>query len=409
MKFVCLLVVFLSLFSYESRAQSLYEAVYEPFDGRIVYMSGGKYGYLDSDYSVLCPPVYDKIQPFKKGLSLVRQNGLWGCVDYDLIEIVPCQYDWIYCFYENGWKFFCEKDGYLGMIDDRGNVLLDFIYDDLQGPGNGTIVISLENEKGLADLNGKVIIPPQWLSISYISDGWALVSYETDTMPDGIRYTYINTQGKLMGKEFIYASPFNDGVARVIDEYEESFYINKKGNRIKTQKWEDYSTESSENMICVRMSGKWGYISPKGKVVIRPVWDKAEPFSEDGLAVVMKDSLYGYINRKGKLIIDTVWEDAIEFIDGYAMVSEGGKWGAIDVTGKVCVPVTWNDISRHSEGYFAVSGPDGLWGFVNTEGILVVPCQYKQVELFTDGCAEVWPDDEGESIWINTEGAIICP
>lgn len=42
-----------------------------------------------------------------------------------------------------------------------------------------------------------------------------------------------------------------------------------------------------------------------------------------------------------------------------------------------------------NEGLAPVQYGDGKWGFINTEGTLVIPCKWKRVRSFVNGLARV--------------------
>lgn len=68
------------------------------------------------------------------------------------------------------------------------------------------------------------------------------------------------------------------------------------------------------------------------------------------------DRLYGYIDiRTGKPILEFKWKEALGFKNGYALVKD---------------PNTKK------------------WGLINTQGEVVVPCEYYDLTIFDDGDAE---------------------
>ena len=381
MKRIIIIILCFLLYPFYVEAETVYDAIYEVFNNRRVYLQNGHYGYLDDEGKELCPPIYDKIQPFRNGVSLVRKNGLWGCVNYDLDEVIPCEFNILEYASKNKPRYLGKKNNRWGMVDNNNNVMLDFIYDEIRGEKNGTIILISNENYGLADLDGNIIIIPQWLWMDNMFDGWALIYYEIERSSSDYAYSFIDSKGHIMEHEFEYASSYSNGISVVLDfQQEEEYLINTEGERL-TYNWEGYAPKSSEELIGVYKDGEWGFISTiTGEEIIAPSWDEVEIFSTDGLAAVRKGDLWGYINKLGELVIDTKWDLACDFYNGYAVVSDGEKEGVIDINGRVCVPLVWNEITCCSEGYFAVKNSHGLWGFINTEGTLVIPCHRRVLE-----------------------------
>jgi len=58
----------------------------------------GKWGFTDSMQNIVIKPQYDFVEFFNDGLSRVKQNGKWGLLNENGIELTPIQYDTILAF-----------------------------------------------------------------------------------------------------------------------------------------------------------------------------------------------------------------------------------------------------------------------------------------------------------------------
>lgn len=157
--------------------------------------------------------------------------------------------------------------------------------------------------------------------------------------------------------------------------------------------------------------GLWGYIDATGSVVIPCEWEAAGNFSF-GVARVRKDRLYGYIDASGKLVIPCEWGNAADTAkDGMLWVSESSysaPYQIINVKGEFLGPGGWGGVfyPSFSEGLAAVS-KDGLYGYIDTTGELVIPCQFKFGNIFSHGYALV--QDDGGLFFIDKTGAPAFP
>lgn len=182
------------------------------------------------------------------------------------------------------------------------------------------------------------------------------------------------------------------------------------------------------SLFRVAVDQKWGFIDRTGKVVIEPQFDWAYDFSE-GLAQVRRGRQCGYIDRTGKWLFDaakTYHERS--FRCGRAVIDTDKGRAIMDRTGRV-IECPFDRIEEFSEGLAAVKvlpkekpQPDWLgltgekWGFINTEGELVIPAKFTAVGQFSHGLAPVYVGGDcdvctgprgGRWGYINQEGRLV--
>ena len=183
-------------------------------------------------------------------------------------------------------------------------------------------------------------------------------------------------------------------------------------------------------------------ITPEFVEAVRQ-YDQLEPFS-DGMAAVGKNGKWGYINHKGEEVIPCQFDSEHEimyagieseetycvshdFCDGVAVVRLNGKWGVIDKNGNgliedchdgiiICVSdimenakchflnkkgeeiftKAYSDMTtlKYSEGMIPVCN-NGKYGYIDTKGNVVIPCQYSSASNFSEGIAVVNSSEDG--------------
>ncbi len=184
---------------------------------------------------------------------------------------------------------------------------------------------------------------------------------------------------------------------------------------------------------------KWGYMTPQGEIIIEAQYQKAFPFSEDGLAVVLttKDK-WQYINTKNEAITVTYEKfiaDKKGFKDGLAVVIFNKKKGVINTKGEEVIAPKYDFILPFENGYtiakikkdFIILSKDGTekkvdyianrfqegmspirnkekkFGFINTNGEVVIEPKFLSVGYFNNGIA--WAKNEDKKVgFINTKG-----
>ena len=94
----------------------------------------------------------------------------------------------------------------------------------------------------------------------------------------------------------------------------------------------------------------------------------------------------------------------MEFSEGLAAVQFQDKWGYIDKNGMSVIPFTYDQAMSFSEGLAAIKEND-KWGFIDPKGAIVVSAQYKSVQPFSGGYTIV--SNDKVSILINGQGTPI--
>lgn len=189
-----------------------------------------KWGFVNSEGSVVINPQFDGVIDFKNGYGGVRNSeGKWGFIDKEGKYIINPQFESVKRFKSN--KCVVESGGKKGLIDENGTYIINPQYDDII-KDNDMYLIKKDGKWGWSDENGNLIINPQF------KEAFPFLNNDKTPVKSGNEYGYINKDGILIiNSQFDYALPFNGKLALV----------------------------SSNNMI--------GFIDSKGKYVINPQFD----------------------------------------------------------------------------------------------------------------------------------------
>jgi len=99
-----------------------------------------------------------------------------------------------------------------------------------------------------------------------------------------------------------------------------------------------------------------------------------------------------YITSTGKLkILGFSYNE--EFHDNLASVLKDGKWGFVDTNGKIVIPLEY-DLTNGFHNKLATVEKNGKWGYIDTTGRVVINIQYDYVNNFSYGLAAVGKDDK---------------
>jgi hypothetical protein len=160
-------------------------------------------------------------------------------------------------------------------------------------------------------------------------------------------------------------------------------------------------------------TGKSGYINIKGIYVIQPRFQQAFSFV-NGFATVIEKNKWGCIDKKGNYVIKPIYEIVGHFSEGLCNAKlQGNKYFFFDEYGisKINLdaePNLYDFVSSFREG-LAIVGKNGFYGYINTNGKIVIPLIYEDAHEFLNGIAEV--QKEGKIFYINKNGecVIFCP
>jgi len=226
-----------------------------------------------------------------------------------------------------------------------------------------------------------------------------------DTFSDGLAYVESSGRGFFIdptGAEAIdlgestSATPFEFGFARVTHMYTQeieggvslSHYrglIDTSGNVILPVEFEDAGAFENGILWAVQ-DGQYAIFDNSGEQITPHEFDHMSYAGED-LIIAQRDGRFGHIDRDANLITPFDFEMVGPFSDERAIVIVDGFAGYVDLQGELVIPVQFAGAENFSEGRAAVSPGGGMYGFIDTEGHMVIDPIYEEVWNFEGGVA----------------------
>lgn len=399
-----------------------------PDNGLLKIQKGKKYGFIDIMGNLLLEPSYYDISRFNHGYAVVsqkdsyydydddydREYSIYGVIDSNLNEVIPCAFRSMKYIEEShlfetekGYKdtsgrFIAECDGkkiyvpskYLycksfnngsavavlktwpenryALINDKAEDIIPPIFDSLTLLSNGSYKFKLNDKYGLIDNIGRIILPNKYHAIGKFVDNLACARVDVksaDSNKETNLYGYIDLQG--------------NEVLPV--EYE---FIGKRFNRrtvvMKGGEWclfgiDDHKLTAfpgvahlgpcvSDDMCKINLGGKY---------------DKGNNRVTGGL--------WGYCSVDGKTVIEAVYESACGFSEGFAAVKKDGKWGFINTSGEVVVPCNYDEVdSSYKEGSGRLTRGQEVFVFDSNGNLME---SYTKEEYEEDDYYQTYDDD----------------
>lgn len=356
---------------------------------------------------------------FVDGIQTFRNGEFFGFHLEDGTIIAPAIYRHVDRFH-NGYCKVYLNDGQCGMIDRSGREVVPCIYEDIEYPSEGHVVVIRNSMVGYCDLHGKEVIPTRFIQGASFKQGCAAVQ-----LPDG-RCTFIDTLGnQLFERTFDNVRPFNEGFALVrdgglwgllsrngemalpmvfeaISENRDGMFLAGSihhmalydyGMRPLTSPVYSGTLGTTEGRISVVRDGKYGFLDRTGKEVVPCIYDETGLFQQ-GRTLVRIDEHYGIVDTLGNIILPIEYENhssrgfKYTYFDSRALIEKEGKMTFVDLDGNAILPLTLENAYNYTDGLAAVQH-NGLWGYIDTAGDIFIPCIFDIASPFQWGRAEV--------------------
>lgn len=303
----------------------------------------------------------------------------------------------------SSYKYFVIKeDDRFGVIDDKGNKIIEAKYDDVKIPNPEQAVFVCyqdSNTKVFNDKNQEILTEFNKVEPLELKDVSSDLMYEKSVLKyfDNGKYGIIDFSGKKLTKAI----------------------------------YDDIDTlQAKEGNLLVKIDNKCGIININGAEIIDVAYDKIEAdkyydendrYKYEGYItcnVSDEGYRYGYINYEGKKITDPVYNElyripGIGQKDAYLICAENGKYGLLENSEKK-IDNDYQSLSYNDSNNTIIAQKGKKYGVFSISGNMIVPVEYKQIDVSgdylyatsTDGTIKVF-DDEGKEADIDSSLKII--
>ncbi len=335
------------------------------------------FGLMDNSGNIITPAIYSSFTKLNNTTFLCKEAGIYTAKKYLLLGI----------------------DGKELLANKKEQKEFQFL-------GKDTL-LTLYNTSKYQSLSMTLYNTHKGIILKDIKDGFII--YDKEKLV--VVFDYDDYKGcviTIAGKKIIdsaqvkscntYGSPIDDCPFIIATQRKD---FKTKLFNLRTQKYvagnfdfSKYLNHYSEGMLAIQQNKKWGYLDSTGKVVITPQFIEAQDF-KNGWAVVMKTTataLHGseymvYINNKGKEMpnVKAAYLNASSFEEGIALYKTATQMDKpetifyINATGKSIFKAEDTDFFKYgsfSQGLAAVCNAEGKYGYINKEGVLVIPYQF---------------------------------
>lgn len=290
----------------------------------VPYKKASQWGFSDRTGKIVIAPVYDSVTLFKSVFnrkkevsvhySKVFQDNKVGLLLKDNTFLFPIQYRDFRFEYDSDRFTLTDANGKMG-LRDFNTIYLPIEYESIKEVRNDSYVVQKNGKIGLADYNGKIVIPLLYDQLNYVSKDDKLCKWKV-----------VNEQET----SYVYTPVYND---EDDIKYDTVAYV---------EELQDRSTTEPDNV-----SAKYDWV---------------ERHKEFDYAYIFRDAnkkgyQYGFENLKSKNSFKGM-DFKLEFLDDYydektssqhfilKYKNADGKCGIIDETGTVLVPAIHKMMSK---------------------------------------------------------------
>lgn len=101
------------------------------------------------------------------------------------------------------------------------------------------------------------------------------------------------------------------------------------------------------------------------------------------------------------------YDEVEPVIEGMAAVEYRDRWGYVDTDGNLVIECQYDDAGNFSEGLAAVENDKDLYGYIDKTGAVVIPFQFDDAKDFHEGLAAVKKDKQWG--YITKAGILVIP
>ena len=157
----------------------------------------------------------------------------------------------------------------------------------------------------------------------------------------------------------------------------------------------------------VDTNGLWGYADSSGPLRIDCRYGFAQPF-ERGLSIARGRGGFGVINLEGDTVVPFEYEHVYSSACGYYVGKDSSGYAILNTKTKQRQAVPYEFLLAFDKGGLAAFSQNNRWGYVDTNGMVVIPATYELFRSFK-GAPLTMVGDRGKVGVINRAGHLVMP
>ena len=342
------------------------------------------------------------------GIETTRDGDRYGFRREDGTVIAPNIYRFVGQF-TDGYCRVMLDDGQCGLIDSTGREVVPCLYDAVEYPSEGRVLVNKDGLFGFTDMEGRVVIPLQYFQAGSFSEGYAPVLVATGSLQTAC--TFIDTLGhRLFAPDYENLQPFSCGHA-IVRRDGRWGAVDHTGRLVLPTRFENMTTFFADTLFFAGTPAGMALYDKRMEPLTEAVytWVGAMYY---GRIPVQRNGKYGFLDRTGREVVPCIYDETGVYVLARTLVRIGDRYGIIDTAGRYVLPLEYENTSYTGEKYMyydslALVEKDGKLGYVDLDGNLVIPFYFDKAYQFSEGLASV--RHNGRWGYIDTHGEVFMP
>lgn len=310
-------------------------------------------------------------------------------------------------------------NGKWGVIDNNGNKVIDFSYDEIIVIPNNkkpVFVCTYDVQDATGEYKTRVLNEKGEEILKGYDNVEAIDNYDSKQniwFEDNLlrvkksgKYGMINFEGKVVLEceyDSIYALK---GVIEniVVEKDGRVGLVNSKGQTIINNEYskiqvlkEGYKSE----YLVTNTEGKYGTVSTSGTKVLEPIYDEIKYINSNEAYSVKLNGELQLVNNKGETLQKSEGEEYIYSKGENVIVSKDGKAGIEKLTGETVIPYDYEEL-KYAFSIYYMAKKDGKYGVININNEIVKDFEYINMYCIEEGSFIVADKTETETIILDS-------
>lgn len=290
-----------------------------------------------------------------------KENNKKGLLTKDSIRILKNEFDDIKYVSKIEHTLFVKKNDRWAIYNISGKRLTPFEFENIAYTSGNDLKVFVKQYKGWAEIDqdGKLLTWYEFEDNEGIDD--------EGRMEDHIKINYLNSY--VMNFDFYLNLASERKKNREADNDDKSFIYStytkftlegeKKGllngnkDTLTKAKFDEIYNEKQKGYFPVAINGKVGLIDTMGNQLIECLYDEVDNISNNRV-FVKKNNKWALSNFSNKLLTNFIYDEVENFIDGVSRVSINKKIGFINSNGVQIIPCQFNNATSFGNGFSTV-------------------------------------------------------
>lgn len=198
-----------------------------------------------------------------------------------------------------------DKNDIYTLVDANGKTILDNNYTYMEDlPGN-YFIVARDGKNGVIDIRGNFIIDLRYDNIFKFNDTNLLQAEINESKTIDLYNLQIKKVAGMENatiKEYSKSS-INPQNYIMLASADDLLYYDVNGNKLEAK-----DVFTSNSLLSKKVGNKWGFADRIGNIVVEAQYDMVTDFNQYGYAGVQKDGKWGIVDLSGKIVQEPIYE-----------------------------------------------------------------------------------------------------